>query len=88
MPWQPNSPNTWRLGAKIVSRPMTTLAHHQRVVDEQTDLDAKREKLTAFYSSSVFHGLPESDQSLLLKQGVAMRAYSEILGERIKAFTS
>ena len=62
-------------------------AHHQqRVVDEKTELDERREKLTAFYSSSIFCGLPESEQSRLLRQGVVMRSYSEILGERIAAF--
>lgn len=60
--------------------------HQQRVVDEKRELDERREKLDAFYSNPVFHGLPESEQSLLLRQGVAMRAYSEILGERIAAF--
>lgn len=66
---------------------MTQLApHQQRVVDEQAELDDRRTKLTAFYSTPIFHGLPESEQSRLLRQGVAMRTYSEILGERIAAF--
>lgn len=62
--------------------------HEQRVVDEKAELDERREKLTAFYSTPIFHGLPESEQSRLLRQGVAMRAYSEVLGERIAAFPS
>ncbi|MGL4265202.1 MAG: crAss001_48 related protein [Afipia sp.] len=61
--------------------------HQQRVVDEKRELDERIKKLTAFYSTSIFHGLPESEQSRLLRQGVAMRAYSEILGERIAAFS-
>lgn len=65
---------------------ITLQPHQQRVVDEKSELDLKREKLTAFYSTSLFHGLAESDQSLLLQQGVAMRTYSEILGKRIAAF--
>ena len=65
---------------------MTLQPHQQRVVDERTELDIKREKLTAFYSTAVFHGLPEIEQSRLLRQGVAMRTYSEILGERIEAW--
>ena len=60
--------------------------HQQRVVDEKRELDERREKLESFYSTSIFHGLPESEQSRLLRQGVAMRTYSEILGERIAAF--
>ena len=57
--------------------------HQQRVVDEKRELDERREKLKAFYSTTLFHGLPDSEQSLLLRQGVAMRAYSDILAERI-----
>lgn len=60
--------------------------HQQRVIDEKTELDEKRTKLTAFYSTALFHGLPESEQSRLLRQGVAIRTYSEILGERIAEF--
>ena len=66
---------------------MTQLApHQQRVVDEKAELDDRRAKLANFYSSPVFHGLSESEQSLLLRQGVAMRTYAEILGERIAGF--
>ena len=60
--------------------------HQQRVVDEKVELDQRREKLESFYSTSIFQGLPEPEQSRLLRQGVAMRTYSEILGERIAAF--
>lgn len=55
---------------------MTLQPHQQRVVDEKRELDEKREKLTAFYSTPVFHGLPESEQSRLLRQGAVMRTYS------------
>lgn len=67
---------------------MNLLPHQQRVVSEKAELDEKRAKLTAFYSTPIFHGLPESEQTRLLRQGVAMRTYSEILGERIAAFTA
>ena len=60
--------------------------HQQRVLQEKAELDERREKLAAFYSTPIFHGLPESEQSRLLSQGVAMRSYSEILGARICAF--
>ena len=63
------------------------LAHHQqRVVDEKRELDNRREKLMAFFSTPIFHGLAESEQIRLERQAVAMRSYSEILGERIAAF--
>jgi len=61
-------------------------AHEQRVVAEKAELDAKRKKLDAFYSTPLFHGLPESEQTRLLRQGVAMGTYSNILGERIAQF--
>ena len=60
--------------------------HQQRVVDEKRELDDRREKLMAFFSTPIFHGLPESEQIRLERQAVAMRSYSEILGERIAAF--
>lgn len=66
--------------------PMNLAPHQQRVVDEKTELDDRRTKLSAFYSTPIFHGLPESEQTRLLRQGVAMRSYSEILSERIAAF--
>ena len=60
--------------------------HQQRVVDEKRELDDLREKLMVFFSTPIFHGLPESGQIRLERQAVAMRSYSEILGERIAAF--
>lgn len=62
-------------------------AHQQRVVAEKAELDSKLAKLTGFFSTAVFHSLPESEQSRLLRQGVAMRAYSSILGARVAAFS-
>ena len=47
---------------------------------------AEQQGQQAFYSAPVFHGLPESEQSSLFGQGVAMRTYSEILAERIARF--
>lgn len=42
--------------------------HQQRVVDEKVELDQRREKLESFYSTSIFQGLPNSEQSRLLRQ--------------------
>ena len=64
----------------------TVPPHQQRVLDEKQELDERLEKLLAFHSTPIFHGLPESEQSRLLSQGVAMRTYSKILGERIANF--
>ncbi len=41
--------------------------HQQRVVDEKTEMDDRRAKLTAFYEAPIFHGLPESEQTRLLR---------------------
>ena len=60
--------------------------HQQRVVAEKAELDERRAKLVAFFSTPTFHGLPESEQIRMESQAVAMRTYSEILGERIAAF--
>jgi hypothetical protein len=60
--------------------------HQQRVLDEKAELDERRERLAAFFSTPIFHGLPESEQIRMERQAVAMRTYSEILGERIAAF--
>lgn len=60
--------------------------HQQRVLQEKAELDERREKLIAFFSTPIFHGLPESEQIRLLRQATVMRSYSEILGERCQAF--
>ena len=84
--WLANCPQSVRDLADKIKAGLALQPHQQRVVDEKTELDAKREKLMAFFSTAMFHSLPESEQSRLLSQGTAMRTYSEILGERIANF--
>jgi hypothetical protein len=63
--------------------------HQERVVTEKNELDAKREKLTAFIGGSldgVYRTLDKIEQSRLNRQLEAMTLYSNILGERIAAF--
>ena len=60
--------------------------HQQRVVDEKTELDARREKLGAFKNTDLFAGLPWQEQERLNTQGHLMTMYSAVLGERIRAF--
>lgn len=63
--------------------------HQQRVVDEKTELDDKRTKLKAFIEgNAIFAGLPEEEKERLVRQHSCMTEYSEILGERIAAFTA
>lgn len=63
--------------------------HQQRVIDEKTELDAKRIKLEGFINEGVgaiFVTLPVEEQDRLNRQLTSMNDYSLILGERIAAF--
>jgi hypothetical protein len=65
---------------------MAMQAHQQRVVDEKRELDAKISKLVAFYDTTVYAGLDETERVRLSRQGQIMSEYSDVLGERIAAF--
>jgi hypothetical protein len=68
---------------------MTYAPHQQRVVDEKTELDEKRTKLKAFIDgNAIFAGLPDDEKERLVRRHSCMTEYSEILGERIAAFTA
>lgn len=61
--------------------------HQMRVVDERTQLDTLRTRLAGFFGTPIFNALPEAEQERLYRQAKAMAVYSEILTERIDAFT-
>ena len=61
--------------------------HQLRVVEERQDLDEKRAKLAAFIGGEVYKKLDDAEQTRLNRQLVAMTVYSNILVERIAAFT-
>ena len=61
--------------------------HQQRVVDEKTELDAKRQKLESFLGGSVYQSLGDEERILLVEQSEVMKCYSDILGRRIALFT-
>lgn len=62
-------------------------AHQQRVVDEKTELDLKRQKLEDFLlKSPIYNDLELQDKLLLVEQGRVMMLYSEILDKRIARF--
>jgi hypothetical protein len=64
------------------------LDYQQRVIDEKIELDEKLEKLLIFISSDFFSKtISFEEQIRLRKQSVSMTAYSEILAERIEAFS-
>lgn len=62
--------------------------HQERVVAEKSELDEKIVKLTSFIGGSIYRTLPEQEQSRLNRQLEAMRLYSNVLTERIDAFTA
>lgn len=68
---------------------MTYAPHQQRVVDEKTELDERRAKLGDFITvNPIFQGLTEAEQERLKRQRKIMSEYSDVLGERIDAFTA
>ena len=65
-------------------------AHQQRVVDEKSELDGRLTKLLAFIDGgqgTTFKSLNEPERERLCRQGAVMREYSDILADRIAAFT-
>lgn len=61
-------------------------AYQQRVIAEKAELDAKSDKLAAFWRSDAWGSIPPEEQDRLNRQAMVMAIYSSILGERIKAF--
>lgn len=68
---------------------MTMQPHQQRVIDEKAELDEKILKLSAFIdvANPIFASLPEAERGRLCVQADIMGQYSQILKERIEAFT-
>ena len=68
---------------------MSLQPHQQRVVDEKADLDDKLGKLHDFIQENpTFKALPEDEQKRLQRQDLVMAEYSQILSERIAAFSA
>jgi hypothetical protein len=57
-----------------------------RVVQEKSDLDAKRERLGEFKNTDAFLALPWQEQERLNTQAHLMTCLSAVLGARIEAF--
>ena len=61
--------------------------YQQRVVEELSQLNIKREKLRKLImDKDKFTALPDEDQSLLSGQMILMRQYADILKRRIARF--
>lgn len=57
--------------------------HEQRVVEEKTELDRRREALEVFMRGDHFRRLPLEEQQLMSAQLGLMHGYSAVLGMRI-----
>ena len=64
--------------------------YQQRVVEEKAELDVKLKRLRAFTSSpgGTFHSLPAEEKERLAEQAMYMANYSEVLRQRIAAFSA
>lgn len=60
--------------------------HEVRVIYEKAELDGKIASLGRFLSTEAFWRLPREERERLGAQEGAMKAYAEILEERVKAF--
>lgn len=63
-------------------------AYQERVVEEKNELDIKIEKLTTFLKGEAYDKLNPAEQGRMAKQLDIMRSYSDVLGDRIRAFVS
>lgn len=61
--------------------------HQERVIAEKKELDERGNKLDQFILSEKFGTLPAAEQERMKRQLEIMGKYSEVLGERIAAFT-
>ncbi len=61
--------------------------YRQQVMYEKKDLDGKLERLSQLIAGNLFLELTEKDQNLLTWQAAVMSEYSNILEQRIAAFT-
>jgi len=61
--------------------------HQQRVIDEKRELDERAGKLRSFFGTAIFGTLDDAEQQRLQQQAAVMATYSDILEERIAAFS-
>ena len=62
-------------------------AYKERVIAEKDELDGKIEKLHMFIGSEVFDGVSLEEQKRMCRQELIMQLYSDVLTDRIFAFT-
>lgn len=61
-------------------------SHQQRVIEEKEQLDGRLASLNTFLSVGDVQGLPHDERVRMTRQAEIMTSYSNVLGERIKAF--
>ena len=61
--------------------------HQERVVAEKEELDGKIERLRAFIAGETFGGQSATERRRLRRQEAIMGLYSDVLDERIIAFS-
>lgn len=67
---------------------MSMQPYQQRAIDEKKELDDRLEKLNSFITSSpIYSGLDAAEKGRLERQRNIMTGYSNVLRERIEAFT-
>lgn len=69
-----------------MNNPTTYTLYQQRVFEEKYVLDERLTKLEAFFENPIYNKLDCSERKRLQLQASFMRAYSDVLGERITAF--
>jgi hypothetical protein len=58
--------------------------HEERVLAERNELQTKYSALCAFLGSNALNSVQQYERLLLMKQGVAMAEYLDILNERVE----
>jgi hypothetical protein len=61
--------------------------HQERVIAERAELDQRLGKLLKFLDTDLFFVLDPAEQARMHRQAQLMSGYSDVLGERIAAFT-
>ena len=60
--------------------------YQSRVVEERSELDKKIDALEHFIAGAIYKKLDDEEQTRLRRQLTIMKAYQEILAERVKNF--
>lgn len=62
--------------------------YQQRVLDERAQLAERLDKLEKFTQGPLYENLNDIDKNLLIKQGMAMSNYLQVLDQRIERFNA